>query len=258
MGLIGKIVGGTIGFAMGGPIGAIAGTALGHAFDVNNEALDQQSEQPRILTSNSENAQLTFFVGAFSMLAKLAKADGNISGPEIQVINSFMTQQLNLNFQSRQYATDVFNKALESPHTFSQFATQFYSRFYNQPQLLELMIDILFRVAVADGAPTAAEENMIHSAARQFNFTDALYEKIKSRYIQITNAPASASYAVLDCQPTDSDDTIKKQYRKKVREYHPDTIAAKGLPEEFTKFAEKKFVEIQEAYEQIKKERGIK
>jgi len=40
-------------------------------------------------------------------------------------------------------------------------------------------------------------------------------------------------------------------------EYHPDTIASKGLPEEFTKFAEDKFREIHEAYEAIKKERGI-
>jgi len=33
MGLFGKIIGGTIGFAMAGPLGAIAGAALGHAFD---------------------------------------------------------------------------------------------------------------------------------------------------------------------------------------------------------------------------------
>ena len=256
MGVIGKIVGGTIGFAMGGPLGAIAGTALGHAFDLSNQAVEQQAQQARPLPSRNEEAQLTFFVGAFSMLAKLAKADGNISAPEIQVINNFMTNELNLNFQSRQYATDVFNQALESHHTFSQFAAQFYARFYDQPQLLELMIDILFRVAVADGNPTEAEENLIHTAARQFNFSDALYAKIKSRYITVKQT--SASYAVLDCQPTDSDETIKKQYRQKVREYHPDTIAAKGLPDEFTKFAEKKFVEIREAYEQIKQERGIR
>ncbi|MCK5347987.1 MAG: DUF4384 domain-containing protein [Desulfobacula sp.] len=50
---------------------------------------------------------------------------------------------------------------------------------------------------------------------------------------------------------------IKKQYRKLVTEYHPDKIEAKGLPEEFIKFANDKFKEIQEAYDNIKKERGI-
>jgi DnaJ like chaperone protein len=43
-----------------------------------------------------------------------------------------------------------------------------------------------------------------------------------------------------------------------VQEYHPDKIAAKGLPEEFTRFAQDKFREIQEAWEQIKAARGIK
>ena len=50
---------------------------------------------------------------------------------------------------------------------------------------------------------------------------------------------------------------IKKQYRKLVSEYHPDKIASKGLPEEFTKFANDKFREIKEAYEAIKEERGF-
>jgi DnaJ-domain-containing protein 1 len=64
-------------------------------------------------------------------------------------------------------------------------------------------------------------------------------------------------YTRLECSKTDSDDTIKKQYRKMVRDYHPDTIAANGLPEEFVTFAHDKFREIQEAYEMVKKERGI-
>jgi DnaJ like chaperone protein len=42
-----------------------------------------------------------------------------------------------------------------------------------------------------------------------------------------------------------------------VKEYHPDKIASKGLPEEFTKFAQDKFREIQEAYNAVKQERGI-
>jgi DnaJ like chaperone protein len=42
-----------------------------------------------------------------------------------------------------------------------------------------------------------------------------------------------------------------------VTEYHPDKIEAKGLPEEFIKFANDKFAEIQEAYDHIRKKRGF-
>ena len=52
-------------------------------------------------------------------------------------------------------------------------------------------------------------------------------------------------------------DEVKKQYRKLVTEYHPDKIEAKGLPEEFVQLASDKFREIQEAYDAIKKERGM-
>lgn len=64
-------------------------------------------------------------------------------------------------------------------------------------------------------------------------------------------------YTRLGCSKDDSDDTIKKHYRKKVRDYHPDAVAAKGLPEELVTVAQDKFREIQEAYEMVKKQRGM-
>lgn len=54
-----------------------------------------------------------------------------------------------------------------------------------------------------------------------------------------------------------TDSEVKKAYRKLSIEYHPDTIASKGLPEEFSNFATQKFREIQQAYEKIKKERNF-
>jgi DnaJ like chaperone protein len=54
-----------------------------------------------------------------------------------------------------------------------------------------------------------------------------------------------------------SDAEIKKRYRELVQAYHPDKISSKGLPDEFVQLAHEKFREIQSAYEEIKKERGI-
>ena len=46
---------------------------------------------------------------------------------------------------------------------------------------------------------------------------------------------------------------IKKAYLKKRKEFHPDTLIGKGLPEEFIEKAKEKFIEIQEAYEELEK-----
>ncbi|MFZ5570668.1 MAG: TerB family tellurite resistance protein [Thermodesulfobacteriota bacterium] len=251
MGWIGKLVGGAIGFAIGGPLGAIAGATFGHAFDLNEAQLPDVGNVSRL--SESEREQLTFFVAAFSMLAKLAQADGSITEKETAAVEHFMTADLNLDPASRNVAVNIFWAAKQSPETFASFAGQFYHQFQYRPQMLSLMIDIMLRVSVADGKLTPLEEKLILEAVRIFHYGQDEYRKLKSRYISDTEK----YYGILGCERTDSDDTIKKQYRKLVQDYHPDKIAAKGLPEEFIKFAGDKFREIQEAYEMVKKERGL-
>ena len=247
MGWMGKIVGGTLGFALGGPLGAIAGAALGHTFD----ARDDQYSRERL--SYHEEAQMTFFVATFSMLAKVASADGRISPEELRTVKNFMVNQLNLNPESQRFAVEIFETAINSPITFEDFAGQFYLQFRNQPQLLDVMIDVLLRLSVADGTLSESEEKLISSAARIFHFSEQKYSELKSRY-----APDSEKYyAILGTNSRASDDEIKRQYRKLVKEYHPDKIASKGLPEEFTKLANDKFREIQGAYDAVRQERGI-
>jgi DnaJ like chaperone protein len=250
MGWLGKIVGGTLGFALGGPLGAIAGAALGHTFDATNK---EYYTQGRRQLSSHEEAQMTFFVATFSMLAKVAQADGRISPEETQAVEDFMARELNLTPESRRFAVDIFETAINSPMAFEDFAGQFYHQFNNQPRLLDLMIDVLLRLSVADGTLSESEERLISSAARIFQFSEQKYHELKSRY-----APdVEKYYAILGTNSKASDDVIKRQYRKLVKEYHPDTIASKGLPEEFNKFANDKFREIQEAYEAIKEQRHL-
>lgn len=258
MSWLGKMIGGTIGFAMGGPLGAVAGAAFGHTFVDKKEAaylagprLSGPSAQNSL--SSNEQAQMIFFTAAFSMLGKISKADGKISEYEIQAVENFMKRDLQLDTNGQQTAINIFKQAVNSPESFDAFATQFYSVFRPQPNIIELMMDILLRVSASDGAISIEEERMLLSAVRIFNYSTSDYERLKSRYVKVTNK----YYAVLKCDESASNEEVKKQYRKLVTEYHPDKIEAKGLPEEFIKFANDKFKEIQEAWEQIKKERGM-
>ncbi|MGD9971559.1 MAG: TerB family tellurite resistance protein [Desulfatirhabdiaceae bacterium] len=250
MGIMGKVIGGALGFALGGPLGAILGATFGHAYDASNPESGNQTLSP---LSYEESSQFTFFVATFSMLAKLARVDGQVSRAEVDSVRHFMSHDLNLAPDSQQIALNIFHTALNSPQTFEDFASQFYGQFHSQPQMLELMMDILFRVSLSDAALNAYEENMLQSAARIFGFAGARYQQIKSKYVR----DVDKYYTILGCTRSDSIDTIKKQYRKLASDYHPDKIIAKGLPEEFVKFANDKFKEIQEAYDAIKKEKGI-
>lgn len=59
-------------------------------------------------------------------------------------------------------------------------------------------------------------------------------------------------YKVLGVSPSDSDETIKKAYRQLAMKYHPDNYADNPLAD----LAEEKMKQINEAYEQIQKERS--
>jgi len=71
------------------------------------------------------------------------------------------------------------------------------------------------------------------------------------------NSQADNPYKILGCNPSDSDDIIKKNYRILVRKFHPDFVQGKELDDEFIDFATKKIQEINNAYETIKKERNL-
>jgi len=251
MGWLGKVFGGTIGFMMGGPLGAVAGAVFGHTLvDKGKKTLSLTNINT---FSNEKQDQLTFFVGAFSMLAKLAASDGEISEKEVSSINRFMNDELQLDIIGKKAASRIFKAAINSKDTFSDFAVQFYSRFHSHPQMLNLMLDILLKVAVSDGNFNKKEEDLILSAVRIFSISQDDYLRMKSKYVN----DVDRYLAILGCDPKDPYEKIKSQFRKLVREYHPDAIASKGLPEEFTKFSERKFQEIHTAHEMIKKERGI-
>ena len=63
----------------GGPIGALAGAALGHLYDEDDPA-----------TQDERKARVLYLAYFFSCAAKVAKADGRISAEEIAVTESLM------------------------------------------------------------------------------------------------------------------------------------------------------------------------
>ena len=82
MSWLGKILGGGIGFVLGGPLGGVMGAVMGHQFD--------SKAQGRGILSAIESKQSIYFAATFSMLGKLAKADGFVSQAEVDVIERVM------------------------------------------------------------------------------------------------------------------------------------------------------------------------
>jgi DnaJ like chaperone protein len=248
---LGKILGGGLGLILGGPLGALLGAAAGHAF------IDQGLSGARL--STTERRQTAFFVAVFAMLGKMAKADGRVSPQEIAVVEAFMRDNLRLGSDARKLGISVFNEAKTDETPFVDYARQAGKMFANEPDLCLLLFQVLYALAMADGELHPQEDRLLKEALRPLGLRASVYEDLRGGK-RTRRAPGKAVlaeyYEVLGISAEATDTEVKKAYRRAAREFHPDTVIAKGLPEEFVKFAEEKFKQVGAAYEAIMADRA--
>ena len=128
-----------------------------------------------------------------------------------------------------------------------------YNTVKNQPTLLVSYFDLLFRIVAADGTFHPAEEAALKRIKEIFHISDNQYEDLKAVYFD----DLDKYYKILNCTPESTTEEIKSNYKKLVKDFHPDVIISKGLPEEFIDFASDRFREIQDSYEKIRRERNF-
>jgi DnaJ like chaperone protein len=250
MGWFGKLTFGTLGLFFGGPLGAIAGAALGHHLIDKKENFLADSDPRPSRPDYAETAQAAYFVSLFSILGKLSKIDGVVSNHEIAVTEKFINR-LPIADNEKQFAKQVFREARNSRYTIEDFAIQLYQTTKHQAAVLLSFFDLLLQIAAADGKLHPAEETALKKIKRIFQISDHQFDNMKAVYFK----ELDRYYKTLNCTPQSSNAEIKSNYKKLVKDFHPDRIVSKGLPEEFTDFATKRFREIQKAYDEIKKER---
>ncbi|MDA3902417.1 MAG: co-chaperone DjlA [Desulfuromusa sp.] len=248
MGWLSGVIGGGLGAMIGGPFGAIMGAAIGARMGGS-----QKLPQGRAGFNQPQQRQAIFFTAAFSMVGKLAKADGRICPDEIAAIEKIAKEALGLDKQTRAYAINVFTQAKDRPESFADYARQFGELFAHDQQLCNFMMSFLFEVAMADGELHPQEENMLLEAKTAFRLSESIYQSLRSRYVGLHSSSVSLSkhYDNLGITSTATAAEIKKAYRQKATEFHPDKIAGKGLPPEFIKFANDQLAEINASYDAV-------
>jgi DnaJ like chaperone protein len=238
MSIWGKLAGAAAGLVVGGPIGALVGGMAGHV-------LIDHNAKPSALSK-----QMTFTIGVIALGAKMAKADGHVTPDEVHAFKEvFIIPEGETANVAR-----IFDMARQDVAGFEAYAQQLADLFADDRETLRDVLDGLFHIAKADAILHPGEERFLAEVARIFGFSAAEFQYIRASHVMEVRPNA---YQVLGVEPSISDNDLKSHYRKLVKENHPDRLMARGVPEEFITTATKKVAAINEAYEEVRRERGI-
>ena len=212
---------------------AVAALAKGESLSLVFETLRAPPER-----------SVAFTIAVIALGAKMAKADGQVTRDEVTAFRQvFHIPQAEL-----QHAARVFDLARQDVAGFDIYAQRISAMFGAGHEALVDLLEGLFYIAMADGRYHPNENSFLEQVAMIFGLSRQDFSQIRNRYVPNC---APDPYCVLGVTPDADPETIRKKWKSLVRAYHPDQMAARGVPPEAVKLAEQKLIQINQAYETL-------
>lgn len=205
-----------------------------------------------------KHSELGLFV---ALVAKVAKADGKVDALEAELIG-IMFDDISAVFpeaeKTKKILKDIFSEEKDRTDNVEAVANALSQATKRDKAKEQQFMGFLIQLAFVDGECSKEEEAMLQIIAEALEFDPNAYHAIFEQFENmIKNVHPKANiedaYRLLGVSANDDLGSIKKAYRKLVREYHPDIIKSQGKSEEYMKEATAKTQEINQAYEMIKK-----
>ncbi len=237
-----KILFGGLGWALAGPIGAIIGYYLASSNDYSGQRTFGSATQSYPRTKPGD-----FMVSLLVLLGAVMKADNQLLKSELDYVKQFLQQQFSS--QDTQNYMTLFKDIIKQDYPLRDVCRQI-QRSMDHPSRLEL-IHVLFGLSQADGHVHPDEIKVINTIGRYLNINDSDFDSIKAMFVKDTHS----AYKILEIEKSATDSEVKKAYRKMASKYHPDKVTHLG--DDLKHLAEEKFKAVNDAYQSIKKERGM-
>jgi DnaJ like chaperone protein len=252
-----KWVGGILGWTIGGGvIGGIIGFAFGSIFEkvlsgdyaVNTNQSDSFGDF--IGRSRVERPQTQagdFGVSLLLLSAAVIKSDSQVLKSELDFVKEFFKKQFG-QAKAENYIL-MFRELLKQDFDLREVCIQIklYMDLASRLQLLHY----LYGLAQSDGQIHPDEVKTIRTIAGWLGVSTVDLESIQAMFVK----NSQSAYKILEITPEVTNDDVKKAYKKMALKFHPDKVGHLG--EDVQKAATEKFKEVNLAYEQIKKERGL-
>ncbi len=206
-------------------------------------------------------SELGLFV---ALCAKVAKADGRVDALEAELISNMLDDISSVFPQpqkTKEILKEIFNEEKNRTDNIEHLAHALSHATKRSQAMQHQFMQFLIQLAFADGEVSKSEEKILATIAEAMQFDPQAYHKIFDQFEKMMQNASPQNniddaYRLLGVSANDDMATIKKAYRKLVRQYHPDIIKSQGKSESYIKEATQKTQEINQAYEMIKKARS--
>ncbi len=255
-----KFIGVIAGFFFLGFFGALLGLFVGSMID-RMRAYGTGGMNPL------QNAlrQTVFIETMFISMGKLAKADGRVSEDEIAHVEAVI-QKLGMTAEHRVQAIDLFKRGVDPAFDIESTYVRFLSVCGHTKHLKQVLLVYLIVMAAADGHVHPAEEAALVEIATRLGYDPATFRRLMDMVLNqshfaagqpTSEAALDDAYKALGVTKDNTDQEIKRAYRKLISQYHPDKLIGQGLPEDMIAMATEQAKEIQLAHDLIQKSRKI-
>ncbi len=194
--------------------------------------------------------QIGFTIGVIALGAKMARVDGQVSEVERAAFRDFFEVPPGEEANVERF----FDLAKRDAGGFETYARQVAALFPDAPEILENVIEGLFSIAQADGKIDVAEADYLAKVASIFGLPSSRFERAKAAAL---GAVECEPCVVLGIDPLATDEQIREAWLRQVRANHPDRLMAQGLPEEAIAVANRKLALINDAYDRLRRQRGL-
>lgn len=232
-----KWIGGGLGWAFGGPIGGILGFVFGSMVDgMQSGTLEYKPTQIG-----------DFSVSLLVLSVAVMRADGKVLKSELDYVRNFFIHNFGVETATQriQMLQEILKQDFNLPEVCAQIG-----QYMEYPARLQLL-HYLFGISSADGQYNPKEVEMIGVISGYLRIDRQDYESIRAMFVR----DIDSAYKVLEITPDATDEEVKAAYRKMAVKYHPDKV--EHLGPEIQKSAKEKFQQLQAAYQEVKKRRGM-
>lgn len=234
------LVGAGLGFLRAGPLGALVGGAV-HHFITKAAKKKVQQRLPGVV---DENLFVTCIV---VVLAKVAGVKGQITALEVEAIYRFFVKNLDYDSTDLEQINRVIEETLKVNPDLHPVIERFLKA--GQGNYRELLLTLAYQIALIEASLNSEMQEGINEIAELLGLSYKAHDQIRKKYAL---GALVTPYSLLGVEADASQDEIKRAYRKKAIECHPDRVVNEGQVE--VEAAHVRFLEIQEAYRKLRSE----